>query len=164
MSVNEVKLSKAATPLEIRGTGPPTSRTFCIGDEDHTLGNALRHILMQNAKVNFCGYSVPHPSEPVVQIRIQTNGAAADPSSYTASTALREGCQTLYDQCDVLLQKLEEMLPEVREDREKLEKIMLEEGYMDDDDEEEGAGDGGDDQQQEEEEGDFHDDEAMDMH
>ena len=25
----------------------PTSKTFVFGDEDHTLGNSLRHVLMQ---------------------------------------------------------------------------------------------------------------------
>jgi DNA-directed RNA polymerase I and III subunit RPAC2 len=161
MSVNEVKLSKATTALEVRGTGPPTSRTFCIGDEDHTLGNALRHILMQNAQVNFSGYSVPHPSEPVVHIRIQTKAAAATAdggSPYTASAALREGCQTLYDQCDIILQKLEEIMPEVREDKEKLEKIILEEGYIIDEEEEEEDHD----EQEQQHQDDFHD-EDMDM-
>lgn len=43
-------------------------------DEDHTLGNALRHVLMQNKEVDFCGYSVPHPSEPKMNLRLQTTG------------------------------------------------------------------------------------------
>ncbi|CAN0209296.1 unnamed protein product, partial [Hapterophycus canaliculatus] len=41
-------------------------------DEDHTLGNALRHVLMENKEVDFCGYSVPHPSEPKMNLRLQT--------------------------------------------------------------------------------------------
>ena len=47
----------------------------CGRDEDHTLGNALRHVLMQNDEVDFCGYSVPHPSEPKMNLRLQTTGA-----------------------------------------------------------------------------------------
>jgi len=43
MSVNEVKIKRADKEFEIRGTGPPTSRTFVLGNEDHTIGNALRH-------------------------------------------------------------------------------------------------------------------------
>lgn len=30
-------------------------RSFAIGNEDHTLGNALRRVLMQNADVEFAG-------------------------------------------------------------------------------------------------------------
>ena len=28
-------------------------------------------------KVNFCGYSVPHPSEPKMNLRLQTKGSRA---------------------------------------------------------------------------------------
>lgn len=28
-------------------------------------------MLMKNPKVEFCGYSAPHPSEPVIHLRIQ---------------------------------------------------------------------------------------------
>lgn len=126
MSVNEVKVQKATKPFEIRGNGPPSSRTFAIGDEDHTLGNSLRHVLMQNAKVEFAGYSVPHPSEPVVHIRVQTNKK----SNITAVDALKEGCATLSDQCAYVLEQLEEELPEAKEDRIRMEKLAMEEGYV----------------------------------
>jgi DNA-directed RNA polymerase I and III subunit RPAC2 len=125
MSVNEVKLQKAAVDFQVRGTGPDSSRTFAIGNEDHTLGNALRHVLIQNAKVGFAGYSVPHPADPVVHIRVQTN----EPT--TALQALQESCETLHKQCDIVLEKLEEKLPYVREDKKevdaKLEQILQEE-------------------------------------
>lgn len=120
MSVNEVKLQKAAEEFVMRGTGPPSSRTICIGNEDHTLGNALRHVLVRNQDVNFCGYSVPHPAEPVVQIRIQTNGP-------TALETLHTACSTLSDQCDVILERLEDLLPHVKEDRIELEAKLMEE-------------------------------------
>lgn len=61
-------------------TGPSQddcNRTFVISDEDHTLGNALKHIIMQNAAVEFCGYTVPHPMERKIHVRIQTNGTPA---------------------------------------------------------------------------------------
>lgn len=132
MSVNEVKAQKATEAFQVRGNGPPSSRTFAIGDEDHTLGNSLRHVLMNNAKVEFAGYSVPHPSEPVVHIRIQTNKKA----NITAIDALKEGCATLYDQCGIVLEKLEEVLPETKEDRIRMEKIAAEEGYGEGEEEE----------------------------
>ncbi|QSL67098.1 hypothetical protein MERGE_001487 [Pneumocystis wakefieldiae] len=49
-----------------------TSVTFQIIKEDHTLANALRYIIMKNPDVEFCGYSIPHPSEPKLNFRIQT--------------------------------------------------------------------------------------------
>jgi DNA-directed RNA polymerase subunit L len=50
--------------------------TASIRNEDHTLGNALRWACVQSRDVNFCGYSIPHPSEPVMNIRVQTDGEA----------------------------------------------------------------------------------------
>ena len=123
MSVNEVKIKQATVPFQVRGTGSPSSRTFAIGNEDHTLGNCLRHVLVQNAKVGFAGYSVPHPAEPIVHVRVQAN----EPT--TAVQALQEACDTLSQQCDIVLEKLQEKLPAVLEDRaqleSKLEKIMV---------------------------------------
>ncbi|KDE06575.1 hypothetical protein MVLG_03072 [Microbotryum lychnidis-dioicae p1A1 Lamole] len=48
-----------------------TAVTYCINDEDHTLGNLLRWMLMKNPDVEFCGYSAPHPSEAKIHLRIQ---------------------------------------------------------------------------------------------
>ncbi|KAI5888460.1 DNA-directed RNA polymerase [Schizophyllum commune] len=45
--------------------------TYQIYDESHTLGNALRWMIMKNPNVEFCGYSAPHPSENVINVRIQ---------------------------------------------------------------------------------------------
>jgi DNA-directed RNA polymerase I and III subunit RPAC2 len=141
MSVNEVKIKRAETAFELRGTGPPTSRTFVLGDEDHTLGNALRHVLIKDERVNFAGYCVPHPSEPVVHIRVQTNGApksgggATGDSSdeeivdgegqdqLTAIDALKDACHTLAQQCDFVLEQLEIAMPEVKVDKERLQRL-----------------------------------------
>ncbi|WFC94072.1 RNA polymerase subunit AC19 [Malassezia brasiliensis] len=41
-----------------------TAVTFCIQDEDHTLGNALRYMLMKD---------IPHPSESKIHMRVQMN-------------------------------------------------------------------------------------------
>ena len=116
-----------------------------MGDEDHTLGNALRHVLINDARVDFAGYCVPHPSEPVVHVRVQ----AAQPANnsgdetmagggegLTAVEALKEACATLSGQCDLVLAKLEEAAPEVKEDRERMERLA-EEDRMNEDEEEE---------------------------
>ncbi|KTW26088.1 DNA-directed RNA polymerase I and III subunit RPAC2 [Pneumocystis carinii B80] len=49
-----------------------SSVTFQIIKEDHTLANSLRYVIMKNPDVEFCGYSIPHPSEPKLNFRIQT--------------------------------------------------------------------------------------------
>ena len=145
MSVNEVKIKRASTAFELRGTGPPTSRTFVLGDEDHTLGNALRHVLINDARVDFAGYCVPHPSEPVVHIRVQSRTGAdsrrddADDdvgeSPLTAIQALKEACATLSSQCDLVLGQLEEAAPEVKVDRERMDRLAEEDRIEEEDEE-----------------------------
>ncbi|KAI8898424.1 DNA-directed RNA polymerase [Globomyces pollinis-pini] len=72
----------------------PGVATFCISEEDHTLGNALRYIVMKNPAVTFCGYSLPHPSEYMVNFRIQTDG------TISAVDALHKGLDDLCDLCE----------------------------------------------------------------
>ena len=48
-------------------------RTFVFKGEGHTLGNALRAVILQNPEVIFCGYSLPHPAEDQMHVRIQTS-------------------------------------------------------------------------------------------
>ncbi|UZJ52827.1 hypothetical protein CBS101457_002147 [Exobasidium rhododendri] len=48
-----------------------SAASYCFHHEDHTLGNAMRYMLMKNPDVEFCGYSAPHPSEPKIHLRIQ---------------------------------------------------------------------------------------------
>ena len=64
------------------------SKTFVLYDEDHTLGNALRHVVMRDANTDFCGYTVPHPSEKYLHLRVQTR-------KNTAEDALVDGAETL---------------------------------------------------------------------
>ncbi|TPX51799.1 DNA-directed RNA polymerase [Synchytrium endobioticum] len=66
-----------------------STATFVILQEDHTLGNPLRHIILKNPAVEFCAYTVPHPSEAKIHIRIQTDG------SRTATQALDKGLNDL---------------------------------------------------------------------
>lgn len=75
-----------------------TAASFEFTDEGHTLGNALRYIIMKNPDVEFCAYTIPHPSEPKMNIRIQTyDGAAVD--------ALKKGLHDLQDVCDVVAEE-----------------------------------------------------------
>ncbi|KAF5601839.1 DNA-directed RNA polymerase I III subunit RPAC2 [Fusarium pseudoanthophilum] len=72
-----------------------TAASFEFIDEGHTLGNALRYIIMKNPDVEFCAYSIPHPSEPKMNIRIQTY-------SGTAVDALKKGLVDIQEVCDVV--------------------------------------------------------------
>lgn len=76
-----------------------TSASFQIVEEDHTLGNPLRYIIMKNPQVEFCGYSIPHPTENLLNIRIQTYG------EITAVEALQKGLTDLMDLCDAVEEK-----------------------------------------------------------
>lgn len=69
------------------------SRTFVFQDEGHTLGNALRCIIVRYPEVVFCGYTVPHPAEAKMHFRIQTNGPRA-------VDILRRGLEDLTKVCD----------------------------------------------------------------
>lgn len=133
MSVNEVRNPVAKYQLEVRGEGGAS--TFCIGDEDHTIANALRHILMNDtSNVEFAGYSVPHPSEPVVQIRVQT--IPKPKGRKLAVRSLQEACSTLSEQCQYVIDQLEDILPETKEDRLKNEERLLEEARRDEEEDE----------------------------
>ncbi|KAI1397034.1 DNA-directed RNA polymerase [Hypoxylon fuscum] len=74
----------------------PTAASFEFLKEGHTLGNALRYIIMKNPDVEFCAYAIPHPSEFKMNLRIQTYDTT------TASAALAKGLSDLEDLCDVV--------------------------------------------------------------
>ncbi|KAI0549438.1 DNA-directed RNA polymerase [Xylaria curta] len=73
-----------------------TAASFEFLKEGHTLGNALRYIIMKNPDVEFCAYAIPHPSEEKMNLRIQTYDTT------TATAALERGLQDLEDLCDVV--------------------------------------------------------------
>jgi DNA-directed RNA polymerases I and III subunit RPAC2 len=75
--------------------------TFSFNGEDHTLGNLMRNQIQKNAKVDFCAYSVPHPSEPVCNVRIQM----ASNSDADVNSALRHGLKRIQKTCDVVEEK-----------------------------------------------------------
>ncbi|EAL85579.1 DNA-directed RNA polymerase I and III 14 KDA polypeptide [Aspergillus fumigatus A1163] len=95
-----------------------TAASFQFEGEGHTLGNALRYAIMKNPEVEFCGYTIPHPSEAKMNLRIQTYGMyfchtlarfdGADRNiadSTTAVEALEKGLEALMDLCDVVTDK-----------------------------------------------------------
>merc|ERR1712179_255744 len=85
---NKPKLEVVASTSE-----DESCKTFVLHSEDHTLGNSLRYVVMKNPEVEFCGYSVPHPSEDKINFRIQTKGEPA-------VDVFRRGLHDLTDLCD----------------------------------------------------------------
>ena len=120
---------------------------------------------MQNPKVGFAGYSVPHPSEPIVHLRVQTvpggdarktstaeqtnaqdmkmdtdeidNDENSNENRPHATDVLREACETLSAQCQIVYDKLEEMMPDLRTDRLQIEEFERNNQYAGEIDEEE---------------------------
>jgi DNA-directed RNA polymerase I and III subunit RPAC2 len=87
------------TPLLISSllTYASTTATFHLHGEDHTLGNSLRYLLAKSPSTSFVGYSIPHPSEHVIHLRLQTR---LGKSVYSAMT---DACVMLEDICDHVL-------------------------------------------------------------
>ena len=100
-----------------------TEATFAVAGEDHTLGNALVGALNAQPQVAFAGYTVPHPADDVVHVRVQTTpeggrtaaealkvaaGGACRPVGSVASavacvlTLARSSCADVVAQCDVI--------------------------------------------------------------
>ena len=97
--------------------GSETARTFVFYNEGHTLGNPMRTIMMQQLifwiviycfreGVDFCGYSVPHPVEAKMHLRVQTSGILFLSCLWwlgeSATKALVKGLQTFEHICDVI--------------------------------------------------------------
>jgi DNA-directed RNA polymerase I and III subunit RPAC2 len=81
--------------------------SFIIRDEDHTLGNSLRYVIMKNPAVDFCGYTIPHPSESKINFRIQSK-VSADGTSVPAIDIFRQGLVDLKQMCSIVLDKYDE--------------------------------------------------------
>jgi DNA-directed RNA polymerases I and III subunit RPAC2 len=105
MSVNEHRPPAADKKFEVLEGSTSHSATYVLGDEDHTLGNALRHVLMQKAEVDFCGYSVPHPSEPKMNLRLQT-------TTKPAMEVFKSGLADLVEICNLLDERIDQMTVE----------------------------------------------------
>ncbi|XP_059170795.1 DNA-directed RNA polymerases I and III subunit RPAC2-like [Physella acuta] len=78
--------------LDARNDGDETCQTFILHDEDHTLGNSLKYMLNKNPDVTFVGYSITHPSENKINLRIQTSGKPAVDVLKQALKDLKQMC------------------------------------------------------------------------
>uniref|UniRef100_A0A8D0GNH8 DNA-directed RNA polymerases I and III subunit RPAC2 n=1 Tax=Sphenodon punctatus TaxID=8508 RepID=A0A8D0GNH8_SPHPU len=85
--------------------------TFVLHDEDHTLGNSLRYMIMKDPDVEFCGYSITHPSESKINFRIQTRGG------FPAIEPFQRGLEELVSVCQHVLSKFEASVEEYKAQR-----------------------------------------------
>ncbi|XP_077091807.1 DNA-directed RNA polymerases I and III subunit RPAC2 [Siphateles boraxobius] len=88
--------------------------TFVLHEEDHTLGNSLRYMIMKSQDVEFCGYSITHPSESKINFRIQTREGTA------ASEPLRNGLNNLTEVCKHVLQTFEAQVKAFKDKEESM--------------------------------------------
>ena len=110
-----VEGSEEKTPIGIE-TSDPSSATFTLHNEDHTIGNTLRYVLNRSPEVSFVGYSVPHPSEPIMNIRLQTLGSPA-------TKVLHGALGTVYDMSKHILSTFESSVETFRQRQEGEDKM-----------------------------------------
>lgn len=80
----------------------PNAAIIKFEREDHTLGNLLRGQLLQDSRVLFAAYKVPHPLFPNFLMRIQTE------EGYTPKEALRNACNAVIKQLGTLSKNFQE--------------------------------------------------------
>ncbi|KAF2446094.1 DNA-directed RNA polymerase I and III 14 KDA polypeptide [Karstenula rhodostoma CBS 690.94] len=97
--IDEIPVSVDQARVTVLPGSTKSAASFQFEGEDHTLGNALRYIIMKNPDVEFCGYSIPHPSEAKMNIRIQSY------DDVDVHDILDKGLQDLMDMCDVVTEK-----------------------------------------------------------
>ncbi|XP_006832104.1 PREDICTED: DNA-directed RNA polymerases I and III subunit RPAC2 [Chrysochloris asiatica] len=89
--------------------------TFVLHEEDHTLGNALRYMIMKNPDVEFCGYTTTHPLENKINLRIQTRGGLA------AVEPFQRGLNELMNVCQHALDKFEASIKNYKDQKARSE-------------------------------------------
>mmetsp|Transcript_115324 Transcript_115324/g.160030 ORF Transcript_115324/g.160030 Transcript_115324/m.160030 type:complete len:116 (+) Transcript_115324:71-418(+) len=82
--------------------------TYSLLNEDHTLGNLMRNQLIKNNGVQFCAYSVPHPSEPIMNVRLQVS------EGQDTNKVMKHGLKRIAKMCDALEEKFTNRLEEYK--------------------------------------------------
>lgn len=71
-------------------TGPSElDRTFVFEDEGHTLGSLLTYVLESFPETDFCAYSIRHPSENKIYVRLKVR------NGNTVEDVFKRGIQEL---------------------------------------------------------------------
>lgn len=88
-----------------RITDHESAVTVTFSHEDHTLGNPLRHVLMQSEKVTSAGYTIPHPLEAKMLLHVQSTDYAVE--------AVMAGLERLAVICDETLDNFDKAIESV---------------------------------------------------
>lgn len=78
-----------------RVTDNESVAVITFSHEDHTLGNPLRHVLMQNPEVTSAGYAIPHPLESKMLLHVHSTDYAVE--------AVARGMERLAEICEETL-------------------------------------------------------------
>ena len=110
---NDAAEQKKVLTVKRNPVDDQSSATYSFTGEDHTLGNLLRNQLVKNKHVEFCAYSVPHPSESVMNVRIQLaqGGPASD---LDTNKVLKASLKRVSRMCDALTEKFSTRLQEFK--------------------------------------------------
>ncbi len=65
---------------------------------------------MISPDVEFCGYSVPHPSEDIMNVRIQTYSIRNLNKDTPSDKVIIKGLTRVSKMCDIIIEKFEESL------------------------------------------------------
>lgn len=84
----------------------PNCRTFVFEQEGHTFGSVITHILQSYPEVQFAGYSVPHPADFQIYLRIQVK------EGYDSMDVLKKGIKELDSACDTFTDKFNQAVSE----------------------------------------------------
>ena len=90
-----------------------SNATYSFVGEDHTLGNLIRNQIVKNKHVEFCAYSVPHPSEAICNVRIQLAESSAE-GVVDTDKVLKASLKRVSRVCDTLTEKFKMRLAEFR--------------------------------------------------
>eukprot|EP00307_Rebecca_sp_RCC1486_P009748 CAMPEP_0119408820 /NCGR_PEP_ID=MMETSP1335-20130426/2264_1 /TAXON_ID=259385 /ORGANISM="Chrysoculter rhomboideus, Strain RCC1486" /LENGTH=195 /DNA_ID=CAMNT_0007433105 /DNA_START=76 /DNA_END=661 /DNA_ORIENTATION=- len=74
---------------------------FVVEKEDHTLGNIVRMQLLEDNRVYFAGYRMPHPLDHKIDIQVQTS------ADWTPAAAVIHACEKLNDKLNRLEEKFD---------------------------------------------------------
>jgi len=77
------------------------------------MGNALRYILARNPETDFVGYSIPHPGENYLNLRLQTH-------TMPVERMLKQSLNTLTDVSDAILEEFESELAQFKKEQNRM--------------------------------------------
>ena len=81
--------------LEVKYASQKNCATFSFNNENHTLGNVLRAIASTDKQTKFVSYSLPHPAENNMELRLETISDSPQDVLIRSLTKLEAICQLI---------------------------------------------------------------------